>query len=188
MTRTLPILTVAAACTMALLLPASTARGEDFNRRRLVSAVHELDEAAEHFHRLIHRRTGFSHLASDVHKLADAAEHLHLVVERGASRQHIRNDFARLSYAYQHVRAELNRACHLYYDRHVISDWREVAHAFEDVQIELDHLSAYDRYSRWGGYGHGTRIDVHYGRPSHGYYGHPNPWLGLLGQVLREVK
>lgn len=100
-------------------------------------AAHRLADAAEHFHRLIHDRTGFSHIANDAHRLADAAEHFHRAVEGGASYYHMINDFRRLQYQFQHVRNMLRRAHGIHHDPHVRRDWRHVQYAMEELEHEM---------------------------------------------------
>lgn len=67
-------------------------------------AAHDLDRAAQHFHRVVHRMSGYSHLSSDIHRLANEARHLHRLADRGTrSCGHLRADFASVANAFRRL-------------------------------------------------------------------------------------
>lgn len=103
----------------------------------LVAATSRLSIAAERFHRIVHFRTGFSHIAGDAHRLADQAAHLHRSIELGADPLHVRRDLDRVRSLAGHVRHELEHDHALHHDWLVTNAWLRVERSLSDVEYLL---------------------------------------------------
>ena len=118
---------------LALFALSPTAARADHRQAELVTAAHELEQAAGHFHELIHDWTGYSHLAADAHNLAVAAGHFHRTAESGASIGHLTTDFARVQSLFRHIEREMDHAHSVHHNRHVVGDWWNVRRAVYQV-------------------------------------------------------
>jgi hypothetical protein len=130
-------------------------RNANYGYDDIARAAHQLENAAEHFHRQLRYDVGYDHVARDAKKFAKAASHFHRQVERGGSYGHIRNDYAELVNAYAHVRREFGGRHDLHHDRHFQGDFGQVERAFDNLNRAIGYAQSgysgyrdHDRYGR----------------------------------------
>ncbi len=129
-------------------------RGDGYRRQQISRAAHEVSESAEHFHRVIHNLTGYSHFATDAHRLSEAAEHFHQAAEQGSSLAHLVRDYFRLQSQYRHLASAYYRAHRIHHSRHVERDWQRLEHAAEELNYAV-YGSSHGDDDDHGGPGHG---------------------------------
>lgn len=129
---------------IALLFTGTVAFADHWTSPQDVSrAAHELAEQTEHFHRVIHQLTGYSHLANDSHRLSENAEHFHIVVEEGASYDHVLNDYHELKSSFRHLKRQFEHAHSIHHNPHVQMDFDHVRFAFRALKRAMGD-SSYD--------------------------------------------
>ena len=135
--KTSKVLAAVGLLSFTAMIFSPTVASADHRREQLALAVHELHEAAAHFHEVIHDRTGYSRLGDIAHQLANEAGHLHEVVESGASYEHVSRDFATVRSLFVNPDRRLDYAHRVHHSGHVMRDWRLVENAGMRVARQL---------------------------------------------------
>jgi len=122
---------------MTLLLPVQSSVGGDRNFRKAEKAAKKLVKRSEHFHKIIHKLEGFSHLADDVHELSEAASHLYEGIQQKQSKEHVMEDFDEVQAGFFHLLKQIPHAHGAHHGKHVLKDLEKLGKDFMKLYYQL---------------------------------------------------